>query len=73
MAEQIPPGQGCKWERKLFSVMGSQFPGHTVALILAKSEADAEYYALHELGFIRVDSTSLVSNCVHVVPADTKE
>jgi hypothetical protein len=32
-------------------------------LIIAASEADAEYYALHDLGFVIVSMTSLVSDC----------
>ena len=66
MAYPLPPTQGSKQERVLFSVMGFNPQGHIVALIIAKSEADAEYYALHELGFVKVDNTSLVSDCVHV-------
>ena len=46
----------------LFSVMGLNPQGHTVALIVAGSEADAdaEYYALYELGFMKLHNTSLV-------------
>ena len=66
MAYPLPPTQGSKQERVLFSVMGFNPQGYIVALIIAKSEADAEYYALHELGFVKVDNTSLVSDCVHV-------
>jgi hypothetical protein len=57
----------------LFSVMGSTLLGHTVALIIAKSKADAEYYAVSELGFVRVDGTALTSDCVHVGPADIRD
>ena len=46
---------------------------HTIALIIAGSEADAEYYALHELGFVKVDNTSLVSDCVYVAPDETEQ
>jgi hypothetical protein len=53
-------------EHTLFSVMGQKLTGHAVALIIAASEADAEYYALHELGFISVSATSLVSDSVHI-------
>jgi hypothetical protein len=73
LADQIPPGQGSKRERKIFSTMDSRLSGPTVALIFAESRADAEYYALHELGFVRVDSTTLASDFVHVMPADTEE
>jgi hypothetical protein len=45
----------------------------TVALIVAKSEADAEYYATSELGFVRVDGTALPSDCVHEGPADISD
>jgi hypothetical protein len=53
--------------------MGSTPAGHTVALIIAKSEADAEYFALSELGFVRVDGTALTSDCVHVGHGDTRD
>ncbi|MGB9432608.1 MAG: hypothetical protein WBQ89_10230 [Candidatus Acidiferrum sp.] len=72
MADQLSPAQRSAEERKLFSVMGWNVQGHTVGLIIAKSEADAEYYALHELGFVKVDGTSLASDCVHIAP-ETKE
>ena len=73
MADPLQPTQGSKQERVLFSVMGWNPQGHTVALIIAKDEAAAEYYALHELGFVKVDSTSLASDCVHVALDETKE
>jgi hypothetical protein len=41
--------------------------GRAIELIVAKSEADAEDYAVRELGFDKVDNTSLVSDCVHVI------
>jgi hypothetical protein len=71
LANQMPSTQRSKRERKLFSVMGSMLLGRTVALIIAKSEGDAEYYALSELGFERVDGTALTSDRVHVGPEDT--
>jgi hypothetical protein len=46
--------------------MGQKLAGHATALIIAASEADAEYYALHELGFITLSATSLVSDSVHI-------
>jgi hypothetical protein len=55
-----------KQEHNLFSVMGQKLAGHATALIIAASEADAEYYALHELGFITLSVTSLVSDSVHI-------
>jgi hypothetical protein len=47
-ADPLPPTQGSKQENALFSVMPLNSQGHTVALIIAGSEAGAEYYALHE-------------------------
>jgi hypothetical protein len=41
--------------------MGWRPEGHTVELIVAKSEA--EDYAVRELGFIKVDNISLASDC----------
>ena len=73
MADPLPPTQGSKQEHVLFSVTGFNPQGHTVALIIAGSEADAEYYALHELGFVKVDDTGLVSDCVYVAPDESKE
>ena len=35
-------------------------------LIVAKSQADAEDYAVLDLRFVEVGNTSLVSDCVHV-------
>jgi hypothetical protein len=55
-----------KQERSLFAVMGQTLTGHATALIIAAIEADAEYYALHELGFITVSATMLVSDSVYV-------
>jgi len=73
VADPLPPTQGSKQEHVLFSVMGLNPQGHTVALIIAGSEADAEHYALHELDFVKVNNTSLVSDCVYVAPDETKE
>jgi hypothetical protein len=53
--------------------MGQKLAGHATALIIAATEADAEYHALHELGFVTVSVTTLVSDSVYVGPADTKE
>ncbi len=58
--------QPSKQERRLFSVMGQKPMGHATALIIAAIEADAEYYALHELGFVTVSATMLLSDCVYV-------
>ena len=67
MAEQLPPMHGRKQMHKLFSVVGWRLQGHAIELIIAKSEADAKDYAVRELGFIKVDNTSLASDCVHIV------
>ena len=53
-------------EHSLFSVMGQKPTGHATALIIAAIEADAEYYALHELDFVTVSATMLVSDSVYV-------
>lgn len=53
--------------------MGWIVQGHAVELIIANTAADAEYYAIHELGFVRVDGTTLASDHVHVGPGDTQE
>ena len=66
MVEQKDPTQSSKQEHNLFSVMGQKLAGHATALIIAASEADAEYYALHELGFVTLSATSLVSDSVHI-------
>jgi hypothetical protein len=55
-----------KQEHSLFSVMGQKATGHATALIIAAVEADAEYYALHELGFVTVSETALVSDSVYI-------
>jgi hypothetical protein len=44
----------------------------TRMLIIAATEADAEYYVLHDLGFVIVSMTSLVSDCVYSGPVDDK-
>ena len=66
MVEQKDPTQSSKQEHNLFSVMGQKLAGHATALIIAASEADAEYYALHALGFVTLSATSLVSDSVHI-------
>jgi hypothetical protein len=50
--------------------MGEKLEGHATALIIAAIEADAEYFALDELGFVAVSATVLVSDAVYVGPAD---
>lgn len=70
MADRPNPGQPSKQEHSLFSVMGEKLEGRATALIIAATEADAEYYAHHELGFVIVSMTTLVSDSVHVGPAD---
>jgi hypothetical protein len=66
LVKQNDPIQPSKQEHNLFSVIGQKPTGHALALIIAASEADAEYYALHELGFITLSATSLVSDSVHI-------
>jgi hypothetical protein len=53
--------------------MGHKRGGHATALIIADSEADAEYFALNELDFIAVSQTMLTSESVHIGPASTPE
>lgn len=53
-------------EHNLFSVMGQKPMGHATALVIAAIKADAEYYALHELGFVTVSETMLVSDSVYI-------
>jgi aspartokinase len=72
LAEQST-AQPSKQEHNLFAVMGEKVTGRASALIVAATEADAEYYALQELGFITVSETILVSDAVHVGSADTRE
>jgi hypothetical protein len=67
LAEQLPPMHGSKQVHQLFSVVGWKLAGHAIELIVATSEADAEDYAVRGLGFVKVDKTSLVSDCVHVI------
>ncbi len=66
MVKQNDPLKPNKQEYNLFSVMGQKLTGHAIALIIASNEADAEYYALHELGFVTLSATSLVSDSVHI-------
>jgi hypothetical protein len=51
--------------RSLFSVMGQKLTGRATALVIAAVEVDAEYYALHELGFVTVSMTTLISDSVY--------
>jgi hypothetical protein len=60
------PVQPLKQEHNLFSVMGQKPTGHATALIIAAIAADAERYALHELGFVAVSETVLVSDSVYI-------
>ena len=61
MEEQIDRVQLSKQEHSLFCVMGQKLTGRATALIIAAVEADAEYFALHDLGFVTVAATTLVS------------
>jgi len=45
--------------------MGQKLTGRATALIIAAVEADAEYYALHDLGFVTVSETMLMSDTVY--------
>ena len=58
--------QPFKQEHNLFSVMGQKPTGHATALIIAAIAADAERYALHELGFVAVSETVLVSHSIYI-------
>lgn len=58
--------QPSKQEHNLFAVMGQKPTGHATALIIAAIEADAEHYALHELGFVTVSATTRVSDSVYI-------
>jgi hypothetical protein len=53
-------------EHNLFSVVGQKPMGQATALIIAAIKADAEYYALHELGFVTVSETMLVSDAIYI-------
>jgi hypothetical protein len=52
-------------QRNLFCVMGQKLAGSATALIIADDAADAEYYALHELGFVSLAATILASDSVY--------
>ena len=65
MVEQNDPVRRRRCEHSLFSVMGQKLTGRATALIIAAAEADAEYYALHDLGFVTVAVTTLVSESVY--------
>jgi hypothetical protein len=66
LVEQNNPVRLRKQEHSLFAVIGQKPTGHATALIIAAIEADAEYYALHELDFVTVSATMLVSDSVYV-------
>jgi hypothetical protein len=66
LVEQNDPAQPSRQEHSLFSVRGAKLRGHATALIIAPVEADAEDYALHELGFVTVSATMLVSDSVYL-------
>jgi hypothetical protein len=66
------PNRRSKQEHRLYAVMGQELAGNAIALIIAPTEADAECYALLELGFLTLSKTSLISDSVHVGPADTE-
>jgi hypothetical protein len=66
LVDQNDPVRPGRCEHSLFSVMGQKLTGRATALIIAAGEADAEYYALHELGFVTVSVTTLVSDSVYL-------
>jgi hypothetical protein len=49
-------------------VTGEKLAGPATALIIASTEADADYFALAELDFVIVSETNLVSDSVYVGP-----
>jgi hypothetical protein len=53
-------------EHNLFSVVGQKSMGQATALVIAAIKADAEYYALHELSFVTVSETVLVSDSIYI-------
>jgi len=65
LVEQNDPVRPRRCEHSLFSVMGQKLTGRATALIIPVVEADAEYYALHELGFVTVSATTLISDSVY--------
>lgn len=69
MVEQNDEVQSSRRERSLFSVTGRNSTGHATTLIIAATKAVAEYHALHELGFVEVSATKLVSDAVYIVSA----
>jgi hypothetical protein len=68
---ELPTSQPGIQEHNLFSVMGQKLAGHAMALIIAATESSAKYYALHELGFLVVSETFLVSESVYIARIDT--
>ena len=72
MENKLTPTHRIKQEHRLYAVMGQELAGNAIALIIAATEGDAECYALHELGFLTLSKTSLISDSVHVGPADTE-
>jgi hypothetical protein len=69
--ERPNPANRSTLERKLFSVLGEVAEGRATALIVADDEAAAEYFALNELGFLRVTEAYLASDTVYVRPQST--
>jgi hypothetical protein len=63
-----------KWDWILYrSLRANLLKGHAIALIVAKSEADAEDYEVRDLGFVKVDNTRLASGCIHIVAQALKQ
>jgi hypothetical protein len=68
--EQSNPANRSKLVRRLFSVLGEVCEGRVTALIVADTEAAAEFYALNELGFLKVTESYLASDTLHICPED---
>jgi len=65
LGRAIDPVRLSKQEHSLFCVMGQKPTGRATALIIAAVEPDAENYALHDLGFVTVAVTTLVSESLY--------
>jgi len=65
--EGVTPAPSSKHKYNLFSVIGEVIAGRATALIIAATEADAEYFSVHELGFVTVSATFLMSDSGYVV------
>lgn len=66
VVERLPSKQCSKRERNVFAVMGQKLDGRATAFIIADTEIEAEQYAQHELAFVSVSTTILVTESVYV-------